>query len=77
MIGAEQEQADMIKALPGWIEQVQAEERSWGCPRTNSGEGPVGPSNFQADLIVGCKFCEFRAIHKLPHPALEQHSVVR
>ena len=42
----------MIRALPGWIAQVEVEERSRGVPSHQLWRG-IGKA-FRADLIVGC-----------------------
>ena len=52
MLAAEQGQADMIRALPGWIAQVEAEERSRGVPSQQFWRGVCWA--FQADVIIGC-----------------------
>ena len=46
------DQKDLIQALPGWISQVQAEERSIGVPSHQLWQGIRAA--FNADGIVGC-----------------------
>ena len=46
------DQKDLIRALPGWISQVQAEERSVGVPSHQLWQGIRAA--FNADVIVGC-----------------------
>ena len=52
MLAAEQDQADLIRSLPGWITQVEEEERSRGVPSHQLWRG-IGRA-FHADVIVGC-----------------------
>ena len=52
MLTEAQDQAGMIRALPGWIAQVEAEERSRGVPSHQLWRGICRA--FQADVIVGC-----------------------
>ena len=51
-LATEQDQGRLIRALPGWISQVQAEERSAGVPSHQLWRGICRA--FRADLIVGC-----------------------
>jgi hypothetical protein len=65
MLAAEQDQADLIRSLPGWITQVKEEERSRGVPSHQLWRG-IGRA-FHTDVIVGCNplvapSC-FRAAH--------------
>ena len=52
MLAEAQDQAAMIRALPGWIKQVEAEERTRGVPSHQLWLG-IGKA-FQADTIIGC-----------------------
>jgi hypothetical protein len=52
MLAAEQDQADLIRSLPGWITQVKEEERSRGVPSHQLWRGI--DRAVHADVIVGC-----------------------
>ena len=52
LLATEYEQQDLIRALPGWISQVQDEERFMGVPSHQLWRG-IRPA-FTADIIIGC-----------------------
>ena len=52
MLAEAQDQTAMIRALPGWIKQVEAEERTRGVPSHQLWLG-IGKA-FQADTVIGC-----------------------
>ena len=53
LLATHYEQQDLIRALPGWISQVQAEKKSVGVPSHQLWKGIRAA--FNADVVIGCK----------------------